>query len=259
MKVNDHLRMISRRARDFWGRSSLPISIGLIVAAVVLVPTALVLSGHLQTGFSGRTLWDWIDVLAVPVGAALILGLLSYAAQKTSQRAETERELTIERAQESALREYLDRISGLVLDRRLRESDKDSPVRALAQAWTFGAFGGLDPQRKGTIVRFLHDSKLITRGEAIISLALADLTRCDLTGSNLVGADLSRTNLMHADLYDADLSGADLYWSVVTNQQLAKAKNAIGARMQDGTIMTQELWEQLREDPWGFPPSTGGT
>lgn len=259
MKVHDHLRVIGERARDFWGRNSLRISIVLIVAAVVIVPIALVFFGHLQTGFCGKTLWDWIDVLAVPVGAALILGLLGFAAQKAGQHAEIERELTTERARESALREYLDHISGLVLDRKLKECDKDSPVRALAQAWTLGALRGLDGPRKGILVQFLHDSKLITRNEAIVSLALADLRRSDLSGANLVRADLSHTNLTHADLYGADLRGADLYRSVVAGEQLAKAKNTIRARMPDGTKMTPELWKQFRENPWEFPPSTGET
>lgn len=247
------LNTLWERIRDFWGRNRLPILVVFIAVAILLVATALVISGHLQTGFSGKTLWNWIEVLAVPLGAALIIGLLTSTAHRTGQRVETERELSIERARESALREYLDRISGLILEWRLRECDTDAPVRALAQAWTAGAFTVLDPRRKGVIVRFLHDSKLITTGEAIISLALADLTRSDLSGANLTRVDLTSTNLRFADLYDADLSGADLYRSVVGGKQLAEAKSAIGARMPDGTIMTQELWEQFKEKPWDFP------
>ena len=252
------LSTLWEHAVDFWRRHYLPVSIVLIAVVILLVATTLVLSGHLQTGFYGKTLWDWIEVLAVPIGAALIIGLLTFTAQKTGQHAETERELSIERARESVLREYLDRISGLILEWKLRECDTDAPVRALAQAWTAGAFTGLDPKRKGVIVRFLHDSKLITRGEAIISLALADLTGSDLSAANLIGADLSHANLMFADMYDADLSDADLYRSVVGGEQLAKAKSTIRARMPDGTEMTQELWEQFRENPWDFPPAIDG-
>lgn len=255
----NYLKAICDRTRDFWGKHSLLISIVLVVAGAVIVLTVLVISGHLQTGFCGKTIWDWIDVLAVPVGAALIIGLLSVAAQKANQRAETERELSIEHARESALREYLDHISGLVLDRKLRECDRESPERALAQAWTLETLKGLDGPRKGILVQFLHHSKLITREEVIISLELADLTRSDLSGANLTGADLSHSNLNLADLYDADLSRADLYRSVLGGEQLAKAKTAIGARTPDGKTMTQELWRIFRENPWEFPPSTDGT
>ena len=253
------LKAILYTIKDFWERySSLPILIVLIVVAVVLALIVLVNSGHLQTGFDGKTLWDWIEVLAVPIGAALIIGLLTFTAQKSSQRAETERELSIEHARESALREYLDHISDLVLEKKLKECDSESPERALAQAWTLGALKGLDGLRQGILVQFLHHSKLITRGEAIISLEHADLSHSNLGSAKLIKADLSHTNLKFADLYDTDLSGADLYRSVVGGERLAEAKNAIEARMPDGTTMTRELWEQFRDEPWEFLPVTDG-
>ena len=62
----NYLKAICDRTRDFWGKHSLLISIVLVVAAVVIVLIVLVISGHLQTGFCGKTIWDWIEVLAVP-------------------------------------------------------------------------------------------------------------------------------------------------------------------------------------------------
>lgn len=240
-----------------WQGVSLRTAVVFIVALIVLIPTVLVLSGRLETGFCGKSLWDLMDVLGVPLGAALIVGVFGFAAQQAGQRAEIERELTIERAREAALRAYLDRISGLVLDRGLKESERESPGRALAQAWTLGALRGLDGPRKGILVQFLHDSKLIARGEAVVSLALADLTRSDLSGADLARADLSRGNLTLADLYDADLRDADLYRSVILDEQLAKARSAIGARLPDGTMMTEHGWKELKAEQWRLTTEGG--
>ena len=214
-----------------------PLSIGVsLTAGVVITLVILVVVDVVPSGFGGTTLWDWMKVLGVPVTVVVIGGVLGFAAQGQSRRAELERELASERAQDSTLREYLDRMSDLILSHKLRDAPADGPVRAVAQARTLGALRTLNGPRKGIILRFLHESKLIRTEMPIISLALADLKNCDLSGADLAGSDLSGANLRDADFDDADLRGTNLRSCAVDSNQLQKAKDLSGATMPDGNL-----------------------
>jgi cell division protein FtsB len=110
-------------------------------------------------GFHGKTVWDWLALLIVPV---VLVGFgLWFTAQQDQrqqqmedQRAEAERELAEQRAQDEALQAYLDQMSQLILDRKLLEVEQGDPVHAqgdpvhtLAQARTSTAILRLDAQR----------------------------------------------------------------------------------------------------------------
>lgn len=191
-------------------------------------------------GFADKSLWDWIDLLGVPLVVAIVAGLFALAAQRAGQRAQLERELVIERAREATLQGYLDRVTDLIVDNSLQESHDDSPLRAVANARTQAALRSLDGPRKGILLQFLQDSKLIVRGRAVISLAFADLTNADLSGAELIDADLSSANLRGADLRDADMGGTDLRNAVVTSEQLELTRNQLGATLTSDSDATSE-------------------
>src|SRR5215211_3280317 len=95
-----------------------------------------------NTGFQAKTLWDWMELLVVPLflaGGALYL--------QRSERA-VEREIAIDRQQEAALQSYLDRMAELLLKEKLRTS-KNKEVRDVAKIRTFSVLFGLDERRKG--------------------------------------------------------------------------------------------------------------
>jgi uncharacterized protein YjbI with pentapeptide repeats len=176
-----------------------------------------------RTGVGDKTLWDLLQLLVVPLALAVI-GFW-FAAQQDQrqqhiekQRAEAERELAVQRAQDEALQAYLDQMSGLLLERDLRASEKGSEVRTLARARTLTVLPRLDGDRKGTVVQFLVEAELVQRGEGgrepIIRLGRADLSgaflfEANLSGADLSGADLSKADLTGADLRDANLSCGD--------------------------------------------------
>src|SRR5258708_3597927 len=117
-------------------------------------------------------------------------------------------------------------------------------VEILAQARTLMALQGLDPHRKGVLLKFLYEARLIgfynpvsgKNIDPIIYLGGADLRGADLGatylappglcnnedcfenhlsgailyGANLRGTDLSGANLRGTDLLKADLSNANL-------------------------------------------------
>jgi uncharacterized protein YjbI with pentapeptide repeats len=177
--------------------------------------------------FGGQTVWDWLHLLsalAIPVVLAAaglwftaqqdqrqqeIEGQRAQEAQKIEdQRAKAERELAVQRAQDEALQAYLSQMSSLLLERGLRDADKDSEVSTLARARTVTVLQRLDADRNQTVIRFLTEARLT--GSAIGLLVEADLQGADLEGSDLRDADLSGADLNRADLSGADLSKTDL-------------------------------------------------
>jgi uncharacterized protein YjbI with pentapeptide repeats len=192
-------------------------------------------------GFRGMTVRNWLELLVVPlvlVGIGLALDLRQQGLE--DQRADRERELAEQRAQDEALQAYFDQMSTLLLEKDLRnfeESEEGKEARTLARARTLTVLTRLDPSRKTQLMRFLQEATLVERvdeGIPIMALNGADLSGANLsyghlTGASLGGADLRGTNLsgalMHeADLTDADLSGADLSGADLSGANLLSAK-----------------------------------
>jgi len=220
-------------------------TLAVVILAVALL-AMLVLIGRIQAGFTAKTIWDWMEVLGVPLTVAVIGGLFVLGAQRANRRAEAERELAIEQAREATLRAYLDRMSDLVLSHKLQELLQDSPVRAVADARTLAALRDLDGRRKGLVVRYLHECRLIAKDKPVVSLRLADLSGADLGGANLEASDLSGANLGDADFYGANLRDANLRSAVLSEEELSKAGDLVCATMPDGTEMTEDRWNALK-------------
>lgn len=182
------------------------------------------------TGFPGKTLWDWLQLLIVPL--VIAAGGLWFNRQ---QRA---REISIEneRAQDEALQAYLDQMSTLLLDeaRPLRQSGEGTEVRILARARTLTMLRRLAGVRKATVVQFLHEAKLINAAD---DRPIIDLTGADLSRANIADADLVNVCLQGSNLSYADLSGSLLMGSSLDE-----------ARLQGANLTNIQLWgASLRE------------
>jgi uncharacterized protein YjbI with pentapeptide repeats len=210
-------------------------------------------------GFRGKTVWDWMALLIVPL-ALVVIGLLftmlqdarqqqiedqrALQAQKIeNQRAEAERELAEQRAQDEALQAYLDQMSQLMLERKLLVAEPGDPVHTLAQARTSTVILRLDAEHNESVTRFLSNSGLAESSEAsprllreitLLHATLgdaylpeADLSRADLRGTNLSGAFLFSANLsdavLGANLSNADLRGTNLSGAVLYGSDLSEA------------------------------------
>jgi uncharacterized protein YjbI with pentapeptide repeats len=215
-------------------------------------------------GFRGMTVRDWLQLLIVPL-ALVVIGFLFSVQQDArqqrieNQRAKAERELAVERAQDEALQAYLDQMSGLLLERDLRTSEKGGEVRTLARARTLTVLGRLDPSRKTALMQFLVEADLVQRADGrdpIISLSGADLSNVNLNGAELRAADLSFADLGHADLSATDLSGAILVGAFLSdaslyNADLSKADLTVadlsGTDLSSANLNGAERWteEQL--------------
>jgi uncharacterized protein YjbI with pentapeptide repeats len=208
-----------------------------------------------STGLHDKTLWDWLQLLVVPVVIALLAGLFTtvqilyqQAAEErlqnriTDQNAEIQRFIEEQRSQSASIGAYLDLMTQLLLERDLKGSKENSVVRAIAQAQTTRVLRDADPSSKQTVLLFLYDSGLILKGvrPPIVDLSNADLIDADLHLTDLIDADLSGTDLIDADLRGANLSGAFLTQANLIDANLSKA-DLIDADLIDADLIDANL------------------
>lgn len=203
-----------------------------------------------------KTFWDWMQLLVIPL--VLALGALWF----NWQQSRTEREIAVDQQREDILEAYLDRISALMLDYKLRDSHLGSPIREVAHIRTLTVLRKLDPGRKATLLKFLQDSGLIIGESAVLALNGADLTKVSLHKAVLKGANLSNADLSDADLSKTDLSlatmqstvlaGADLRGSNLNGADLRRADlhgaNLIGADLHEANLEEANLHDAKVED-----------
>lgn len=192
---------------------------------------------------SDKNLWDWLQliaVLAVPV--AIAIGTMWFSAQQsqTSEQAsksqhQTDLQIANDQQQETALQTYLDRMSDLLLNNKLRESRPGDEVRNVARARTLTILPQLNGTRKRELVQFLYEAGLIDHRNVIISLDSANLRGADLSYTILSGADLSYANLYGANLSYTNLSFANLHGAFLSYANLSFA-NLHGADLSETTL-----------------------
>ena len=214
-----------------------------------------------QTFQPAKTLWDWMQLLIIPAilaGGAYWLNESARNREKefeektrqqeieiSKEHAKTEREIASDNRQETALQTYFDKMTELLLDKVLRESE--DKVRAVARARTLTVMRRLDGERKGALLRFLYEADLINKDKIVINLAEADLSEAELSKANLYVANLSGVNLSNANLSKAKLSKTNLGGAKLSNANLRGAKYTKNAADINDTI-----W------PDGFDPVAAG-
>src|SRR6266508_2137453 len=180
----------------------------LLYASVIIIGGSLlfILNQTIRaknTGFGTKTLWDWMDLLIIPLilaGGAIFLN--------RSER-NNERDIASDRQREAALQAYLDRMTDLLLHEKLLTS-KNKGVRNVARIRTLTVLRGLDARRQRLVMEFLYEAKLISQPHLIVDLRGADLSGIDLSATNLRDASLSGVNLSGANISPGYLDGADL-------------------------------------------------
>lgn len=232
------------------------------------------------TGFKGKTLWDWLQLLAalaIPVAVAVGTLWFTAAQSQASDRASAQQHktdlqiaqqqyqnnihLANDQQQETALQTYLDRMSDLLLNSNLKVSKPGDEVREVARARTLTLLPQLNGVRKKEVVQFLYEAGLINvgpdpivdlhganlRGADLNNIDLSDATRngADLSGADLRGADLSSAVLSGANLSQADLSGASLHYAYLADADLSGAKlndaDLYGAALLNANLVAADL------------------
>ena len=187
----------------------------------------------------GKTLWDWLQLLIIPVVLAVAALLFNLATTRTEQK------IASDKQREDLLQTYLDCMSELLLERQLhspaspyeiRNVTRDG-ARNVARVRTITILFQLDARRIGYVFAFLREAGLMsTTSESIVNLKQANLNKINFSQAVITEIDLRDTNLSGADLSGADLREANLKGATdITPEELEKvAKTLQGATMPDG-------------------------
>lgn len=150
---------------------------GLGLILVLYTPIDAYVFNWQYTGFGPKTIWDWLELLIIPVVLAVGGYVFNRAdkqaelerseqqaraeQERAEQQARVERELAQDAQRETALQSYFDRMAELLLTQGLLASQPKDPVRDVARAHTLATLRKLDAIRKGSVIRFLAEAGLI--------------------------------------------------------------------------------------------------
>ncbi len=235
----------------------------LLYAAYILLASGLlygllqlILSGYAVTwtGFQTKTLWDWMDLLIIPLVLALgaiFLNRSERAVEReiAEKRAELERENAKDRQREAALQSYISQMSGLLIDKQLKTTDVKE-VRDIAKTLTVSVMRWMDKNRNDLIFQFLLEANLITDENSILNKANLegiDLQGLYLHGVHLQNANLQKSNLGKARLGSSNLSGAKLIGVNLNGANLMssilKGASLVSAKLQSAYLYEADLQE----------------
>ncbi len=235
--------------------------IAVLVVAIVLIFLEVKVYG---TGFRGKALWDWLQLLIIPLVLAVVALLFNRATARTEQKIATQRyeqdqqiaaqryandlNIALDKQREDLLQTYLDRMSELLLEKQLRTSEPDAEVRNVARVRTITILFQLDVRRIGYVFAFLREAGLISNKpkSSIVSLSHADLDRINLSGVDLSRTDLSGTTFRRANLSGADLSRTDLSGANFIQANLIEA-NLIEADLSGALLIGADLFGAVLE------------
>jgi hypothetical protein len=200
-----------------------------------------------KRGFEGKTSWDWLQLLGVPILLAFATIFFGFVQFYLSNQQHVQDQILADRQhfldkinaldqqRATTLETYIDNIQELMLKDNLPKSKPTDEVAILARARTLTALQVLDDDRKTQLVQFLYEAQLIGfRGDQ------ADKYKLHNKIIDLMGADLSYTHLSGADLRYADFSGADLRYAELSNAILIGAI-LIGANLYSADLHGADL------------------
>jgi uncharacterized protein YjbI with pentapeptide repeats len=197
-------------------------------------------------GAQGKTPFDWVTLLAsiaVPVMLGVMTLQSTYRDQAMKQQ---EQETAANNQRQTILSGYLDQMTGLLLNDKLRLANANGEARSMARARTLVTLRQLDGERKGQMLKFLYEANLIgqckvkpnlqtegckasildlesaklneTKFDRQIALPGVDLQRASLDQAQLPNINLTQANMEQSTLEEANLAGA-----LLTSAKLKKA------------------------------------
>jgi uncharacterized protein YjbI with pentapeptide repeats len=219
----------------------------------IIVAAAFSITCFLVYFVAKKSLWDFLDLLIVPLALAIIG--LGFAAQQQARQTQSEEQ----RAQNAALQAYLDQMNPLILEKHLLDSEEGDTVFTLAKARTTTVLAQLDGEHNQAVTRFLFESGLLREPALLAKADLEDaklhkavLQNATLAGINLKGANLTDAVLIEADFYaeekvgkatqefPADLTKADLSRAPLQGADLSQC-HLKEATLTDATLQSADL------------------
>ncbi|WP_297148553.1 MFS transporter [Thermogemmatispora sp.] len=139
-----------------------------------------------------KTLWDWLQLLIAPIVLLLLgVGFAQWQQKRDhtiqQQRYQAEQELAIDNQRESALQEYINKISELLLDKQLRSCAKEAEAQKIARVRVLTVLPRLDANRKRSVVQFLYMRPVgMVSLKTLVRIMLKDYPTRSLLGFSLL-------------------------------------------------------------------------
>lgn len=209
------------------------------------------------TGIKGKTSWDFLQYILVPIYVALGAWYLQDAAKQRDTKAADEK------AKQDTLTKYFDQMSDLLLKEKLLQNlrNPDSEIFIIGRSKTVSVLQSLDPNRQYLVIQFLKSANLNGVGESSsiqvfemlylkgflkkgllykAKMSNTKLPRAALSEAYLVEADLSNADLREAYLVKSNLSNANLEFVKLRKANLRKA-NFSNADLSNADLRESDL------------------
>lgn len=202
------------------------IIITVIILLIICWMVVLKIMGYVWakfTGFDGKSLWDFADLLLVPFSLAFFAIVIERRNRKADRENALDQQIEVE------FKNYIDEISTLIFENGLKAIGASEDVRVAAQVKTDIIIPKLDNRRSIIVYQFLMKTGLICSGQwqdlPLIAVLGVNLAGINCYRANLKGAILTKANFENAFLMDCDFSGALL----------------IGAKFDNATIINSNF------------------
>ena len=121
-----------------------------------------------------KTLWDWLDLLIVPASLIIIGWIYKDYEKKKEEKKDRENKYN------ETLDSYFKIISDLITKDNLLDKLKNANSKIIGRTRTIVAIENLDGERKGQILQFLYESKLID--DDILDIIGANFQNVEVSG-----------------------------------------------------------------------------
>jgi hypothetical protein len=202
------------------------------------------ISNFKWSGFQKKSFWDWLQLLIVPLMLAFGAFYLNYASETR------DKQIAEEGKQQELLKDYFSKMQTLILAEKTLPKSNNKPTgspsldqnqpklspesQAIARALTLAVLDELDGKRKGKVISYLADSKLIIEGPTLKSKSEINLEHANLKYIVLQdvvmpfvkinNADMTNARLDNVDLSNSDLADSDLSEATLKDVKLIEAK-----------------------------------
>lgn len=213
----------------------------LLLFLLVIANVAIWISNFKWSGFQKKTLWDWLQLLIIPLMLAVGAFYLNSASESSRVQEQIKQEI---------LTDYFSKMQDLIVEtKKVKETSgykeshpKDQEVRLLpefkptAQALTLSVLEQLDGKRKGKVITYLAESQLITVDNnkpstepevKLYGINLDDIELGNKGQRNSLNEDemtiIDKIKIKNANMKRANLSGLQLLYSELNGSNLENA------------------------------------
>lgn len=171
-----------------------------------------------------KTLWDWLELLIVPI--LLAVGGILYTHR--------DKEREIRRQSEDQYQARYNKFVEQLIKILMTEDVEDKKVLQVVHMIILSTLRDVDGKRKRLILENLQDSRLLCNRDYLL------LQNADFSGVNLRGINLAAANLSEVKFSKADLTGAVLDKALLSGTDLADS-TLISAVLENAVMHEADL------------------